>query len=94
MGVNCLGMISRGLVRKAMLTGGGTTESHALPLQVGIVVGWYPSSNRRASQREVLGERPKPLLLFLRAAFKFGRRVHFALQRKMLKLPIARLPAI
>ncbi len=44
--------------------GGGTTESRALPLQVGIVVGWYPSSNRRVSQREVLGERPKPLLLF------------------------------
>ncbi len=31
---------------------------------------------------------------FLRAAFKFGRRVHFALRRKMLKPPIARLPAI
>ncbi len=30
----------------------------------------------------------------LRAAFKFGRRVHFALQRKMLKSPIARLPVI
>ncbi len=29
-----------------------------------------------------------------RAAFKFGRRVHFALRRKMLKPPIARLPAI
>ncbi len=26
--------------------------------------------------------------------FKFGRRVHFALRRKMLKPPIARLPAI
>ncbi len=31
---------------------------------------------------------------FLRAAFKFGRRVHFALRRKMRKPPIARLPAI
>ncbi len=31
---------------------------------------------------------------FFRAAFKFGRRVHFALRRQMLKLPIARLPAI
>ncbi len=31
---------------------------------------------------------------FFRAAFKFGRRVHFALRRKMLKSPIARLPAI
>ncbi len=31
---------------------------------------------------------------FFRAAFKFGRRVHFALRRKMLKLGIARLPAI
>ncbi len=31
---------------------------------------------------------------FCRAAFKFGRRVHFALRRKMLKSPIARLPAI
>ncbi len=31
---------------------------------------------------------------FFRAAFKFGRRVHFALRRKMPKLPIARLPAI
>ncbi len=30
----------------------------------------------------------------LRAAFKFGRRVHSALQRKMRKPPIARLPAI
>ncbi len=29
-----------------------------------------------------------------RAAFKFGRRVHFALRRKMLNPPIARLPAI
>ncbi len=29
-----------------------------------------------------------------RAVFKFGRRVHFALRRKMLKSPIARLPAI
>ncbi len=29
-----------------------------------------------------------------RAAFKFGRRVHFSLRRQMLKLPIARLPAI
>ncbi len=29
-----------------------------------------------------------------RAAFKFSRRVHFALQRKVLKSPIARLPAI
>ncbi len=27
-------------------------------------------------------------------AFKFGRRVHFALRRKMLKSPIARIPAI
>ncbi len=27
-------------------------------------------------------------------AFKFGRRVHFALRRKMLQSPIARLPAI
>ncbi len=34
------------------------------------------------------------LLFFLRAAFKFGRRVHFALRRKMLKPPIARLSAI
>ncbi len=31
---------------------------------------------------------------FFRAAFKFGRRVHFALRRKMLNPPIARLPAI
>ncbi len=31
---------------------------------------------------------------FLRAAFKCGRRVHFALRRKMLKPPIARFPAI
>ncbi len=31
---------------------------------------------------------------FMCAAFKFGRRVHFALRRKMLKPPIARLPAI
>ncbi len=29
----------------------------------------------------------------LRAALKFGRRVHFALRRKMLKPPITRLPA-
>ncbi len=34
----------------------------------------------------------KPLLF--RAAFKFGRRVHFALRRKMLKPPIVHLPAI
>ncbi len=27
------------------------------------------------------------------AAFKYGRGVHFALRRKMLKQPIARLPA-
>ncbi len=32
--------------------------------------------------------------LFLRAAYKFGRRVHFALRRKVLKPPIARLHAI
>ncbi len=32
--------------------------------------------------------------LFLRAAFTFGWRVHFALRRKMLNPPIARLPAI
>ncbi len=31
---------------------------------------------------------------FYRAAFKFGRRVHFALRRKMLKPPIAHLSAI
>ncbi len=30
----------------------------------------------------------------MRTAFKFGRRVHFALRRKMLKPPIAHLPAI
>ncbi len=29
----------------------------------------------------------------LRAVFKFGRRVHFVLRRKMLNPPIARLPA-
>ncbi len=29
-----------------------------------------------------------------RAAFKLGRRVHFELRRKVLKPPIARLPAI
>ncbi len=29
-----------------------------------------------------------------RAAFKFGRRVHFALRRKMLKLAIAHLPTV
>ncbi len=34
------------------------------------------------------------VIIILRAAFKFGRRVHFALRRKMLKPPIARLPAI
>ncbi len=28
------------------------------------------------------------------STFKFGRRVHFALRRKMLKPPIARLPVI
>ncbi len=33
-------------------------------------------------------------LVILRAAFKFGRRVNFALRRKMLNPPIARLPAI
>ncbi len=33
-------------------------------------------------------------LAFFRAAFKFSRRVHVALRRKMLKPPIARLPAI
>ncbi len=35
-----------------------------------------------------------PKNTFFRAAFKFGRRVHFALRRNMLKSPIARLPAI
>ncbi len=30
----------------------------------------------------------------MRAAFEFGRRVHFALRRKMLNPPIARFPAI
>ncbi len=30
----------------------------------------------------------------LHAAFKFGRRVHFALRLKMLNPPIAHLPAI
>ncbi len=33
-------------------------------------------------------------LNFLRAAFKFGRGVHFALRRKMRKPPISRVPAI
>ncbi len=33
-------------------------------------------------------------IFLLRAACKFGRRVQFVLQRKMLKPPIARLPAI
>ncbi len=37
---------------------------------------------------------PTGKILFFRAAFRFGRRVHFALRRKMLKLPIARLLAI
>ncbi len=41
-------------------------------------------------QKEVLFNNAR---IFLRP-FKFGRRVHFALRRKMLKLPIARLPAI
>ncbi len=31
---------------------------------------------------------------FLRAAFKFGRGVHFELRRKMQKPPISRVPAI
>ncbi len=31
---------------------------------------------------------------FFRAAFKFGRRVHCALRRKMRKPPITRVPAI
>ncbi len=31
---------------------------------------------------------------FLRAAFKFGRRVHFALRRKIQNPPITRVPAI
>ncbi len=33
-------------------------------------------------------------VIILRAAFKFGRRVHFSLRRKMRKPPITRLPAI
>ncbi len=37
---------------------------------------------------------PKINVPFFRAAFKFGRRVHFALRCKRLKSPIARLPAI
>ncbi len=32
--------------------------------------------------------------MILRVAFKFGRRMHFALRLKMLKPPIARLPVI
>ncbi len=32
--------------------------------------------------------------LFFREAFKFSRRVRFALRRKMRKPPITRLPAI
>ncbi len=43
---------------------------------------------------EVLCQMPDSYLPALRAAFKFGRRVHFALRRKMLNPPIARLPAI
>ncbi len=39
-------------------------------------------------------ERFRAKQIHFRAAFKFGRRVHFALRRKMLKSPIARLPAI
>ncbi len=31
---------------------------------------------------------------FFRAGFKFGRRLNFALRRKMLKPPIARIPTI
>ncbi len=34
------------------------------------------------------------ILMTLRAAFKFGCRVHVNLRRNMLKPPIARLPAI
>ncbi len=36
----------------------------------------------------------RPFRSILRAAFKFGRRVHFALRRKMRKPPITRVPAI
>ncbi len=41
------------------------------------------------SDRQLIATR-KPL----RAAFKFGRGVHFALRRKMRKPPISRVPAI
>ncbi len=37
---------------------------------------------------------PNHTIFFLRAAFKFGRGVHFALRRKMRKPPISRVPAI
>ncbi len=43
--------------------------------------------------RKLIRECIRSLKVILRAAFKFGRRVHFALRRKLLKPPIARLPA-
>ncbi len=55
--------------------------------------------NRRLNRRKLArgadhGAFVTGFLNILRAAFNFGRLVHFALRGKMLKPPIARLPAI
>ncbi len=50
------------LVTERLPAVGAMAESRALPLLAGVVVGWLLSSHDKASRREVLGERPKPLL--------------------------------
>ncbi len=43
------------LVTEGLPTVGVTAKSRALPFQAGILVGWRPSSHRKAFRREVLG---------------------------------------
>ncbi len=43
------------LITEGLPAVGVTAKSRALPFQAGIVVGWHPSSHRKAFRREVLG---------------------------------------
>ncbi len=46
------------------------------------------------AQIEISVQEGEAACSFFRAAFKFGRREHFALRHKTLKPPIAHLPSI
>ncbi len=57
----------------------------------GFEVSVYLESPRLSDRAKIACPFALPIL---RAAFKFGRGVHFALRRKMRKPPISRVPAI